>query len=121
MTIISEILNILNNVALSYEDKLSKLREVRDHRRGNNLITIKIIIRIIEEWSLPISNEKFDNGKDIFNCANDKVYENIKMVAAKSKMTLFNASCNELLFYHYHEIELAKQAILSYFNAFLSR
>lgn len=116
MTITKEILNILNNVALSYEDKLLELRSVRDHRRGNNLITVRIVITILEEWCLPISNEKFDDGKNVFCCANDKVYENINKIAIKSKMTLFNAICNELLFYHYHKIEMAEQAILAYFS-----
>lgn len=116
MTIIKEITSILNNEQTSLGEKLSMLRGVRDYRRGNNRITSVIVLNILQEHFLPMNNERFDEGKQLFKDANDIVYSNIKAIAKKSNMQLFNASCNELLFYHYHDINMAKKSIESYYQ-----
>lgn len=116
MTIVKEITSILNNDKLSFSEKLSALRGVRDHRRGNNKMTVLIILDILHEYHLPINNEKFDEGKRLFKDANDVIYSNIKNIAKKSDMQLFSAYCNELLFYHYHDIDMAKKSIESYYQ-----
>lgn len=116
MTIIKEITSILNSEQTSLGEKLSMLRGVRDYRRGNNRITSVIVLNILQEHFLPMNNERFDEGKQLFKDANDIVYSNIKAIAKKSNMQLFNASCNELLFYHYHDINMAKKSIESYYQ-----
>lgn len=83
MTIVKEITSILNNDKLSFSEKLSALRDVRDHRRGNNKMTVLIILDILHEYYLPINNEKFDEGKRLFKDANDVIYSNIKNIAKK--------------------------------------
>lgn len=116
MTIVKEITSILNNDKISFSEKLSMLRGVRDHRRGNNKMTVLIILDILNEYYLPINNEKFDEGKRLFKDANDVIYSNIKYIAKKSDMQLFSAYCNELLFYHYHDIDMAKKSIEAYYQ-----
>lgn len=120
MTIIKEITSILNNEQTSLDEKFSMLRGVRDHRKGNNKITVLIILNILQEYYLPMSNERFDEGKQLFKDANDIVYNNIKSIAKKSNMQLFNASCNEFLFYHYHEFNMAKASIESYYGELIA-
>lgn len=120
MTIIDEILNTLNSAELSYNDKLLKLRDMCKHRRGNNLATVKIVINILEEWFLPVSNSNFVDGKNAFYNADVKVYDNICKIAEKSRMTLFNAISNELLFYHFHKIQMAEKSIISYFSELIT-
>lgn len=120
MTIIKEITSILNNEQTSLDEKFSMLRGVRDHRKGNNKITVLIILNILQEYYLPMSNERFDEGKQLFKDANDIVYNNIKSIARKSIMQLFNASCNEFLFYHYHELNMAKASIESYYGELIA-
>ena len=116
MKIINEVLNVLNDSTKSYEDIISDLKEICAHRRGINRITVRIVINILEEWCLPINGEILDEEKYLFCNADYKVYENIKSIASKSKMTLFNASCNEFLFNRYHQSEMAECAIISYFS-----
>lgn len=116
MTIVKEITSILNNDKISFSEKFSMLRGVRDHRRGNNKMTVLIILDILHEYYLPINNEKFDEGKRLFKDANDVIYSNIKNIAKKSDMQLFSAYCNELLFYHYHDIDMAKKSIEAYYQ-----
>lgn len=116
MTIIKEITSILNNEQTSLGEKLSMLRGVRDYRRGNNRITSVIVLNILQEHFLPMNNERFDEGKQLFKDANDVIYSNIKNIAKKSDMQLFSAYCNELLFYHYHDIDMAKKSIESYYQ-----
>lgn len=120
MTIIKEITSILNNEQTSLDKKLSMLRDVRDHRRGNNKTTVLITLDILHEYYLPMNNERFDEGKQLFKDANDIVYSNIKIIAKKSNMQLFNAYCNELLFYHYHYIDMAKKSIESYYQELIN-
>ena len=116
MTIIKEITSILNNEQTSLGEKLSMLRGVRDYRRRNNRITSVIVLNILQEHFLPMNNERFDEGKQLFKDANDVIYSNIKNIAKKSDMQLFSAYCNELLFYHYHDIDMAKKSIESYYQ-----
>lgn len=86
MTIIKEITSILNNEQTSLGEKLSMLRGVRDYRRGNNRITSVIVLNILQEHFLPMNNERFDEGKQLFKDANDVIYSNIKNIAKKSDM-----------------------------------
>lgn len=120
MTIIKEITSILNNEQTSLDEKLSMLRDVRDYWRGNNHITSVKVLNILQEHFLPMNNERFDKGKQLFKDANDIVYSNIKSIAKNSKMQLFNAYCNELLFYNYHDIDMAKKSIQSYYQELIN-
>ena len=89
MTIVKEITSILNNDKLSFSEKLSALRDVRDHRRGNNKMTVLIILDILHEYYLPINNEKFDEGKRLFKDANDVIYSNIKSIGEADPVRYF--------------------------------
>ena len=107
-----EILDILHQ-NIDVEEKQSMLQEAAKKRRGNNKALYIAVSMILEEYVLPLNiNEKL--RVPFFETCSEKVFEYLGEIVKVSNLKYFNAVCAEILWMHYHKLELAQISILNY-------
>ena len=78
-----------------------------------------IIIELLSEYIMPVElNKPFHIYEQ--QEANEETYKTLADVLASSRYNYFNATCNELLWDHYHDIKYAEMAIQGYWQELLA-
>lgn len=113
-TLVNSIISIINDSS-SFDEKQTALRKERTRRRGRNRIVLSIIIDLLSKYSLPLHFE------DTFSiCYLDELtsneYDTLLKVAHRSSCKYFKAVCLDILWEHYHKIDLANKAMCNYFE-----
>lgn len=116
--LVNRIISILDTDS-SWDEKRSALRQERGRRRGRNRIVLSFIIDLLYEYILPL------NFEDVFSLPTikeltAKEYDTLLRIAQGSSCHYFKAVWLDLAWEHYHNIDLANEAMITYFNVLKS-
>lgn len=106
---------------LNQEDTNSRKRDfLRDAKKSMteaDQLTAVLTIELLTEHILP-----FQLGRSIhmyeLGAATDSTYQDLKQILQDSECSYFNATCGELLWDHYHDVQYAEIAMLGYWAEF---
>lgn len=116
--IIQDIVLIINK-SNDTEEKLLRVRTAKKGRHRDNKKVIEIIENILQKYTLPLHIAEPLNMYTL-ESANENQYKKLAMIAKKTKMPIFDAVINEVLWEHYHEIEYLYKSINLYTKVLLT-
>ncbi len=112
--LINIIVSVVNSNS-SFSEKRTQFRQERCRRRGKNRILLSVIIDLFSEYTLPLSLEDSLSVHSLDELTS-KEYDMLLSVARRSSCKYFQAICFDIIWEHYHKIDLANKALKSYFN-----
>lgn len=106
--------NYIITVLNSTEDigtKESKIYTFCNSKHDPDTECVSIICRLLSDYVLPYNHNE---SMQISNNINDHIYDVLENIVDNSTCVFFNATCNELLWTHYHKAKFAIEALNSY-------
>lgn len=105
--IVAEILNNSDSITA----KRTNLQKLCTNGQDLDIKHIRTVCALLEDYSLPFSYNGSLRG---FHEVDEDTYIFLKDLASHTNCTIFNATCNELLWTHYHKKDYAAASLNAY-------